>query len=294
MDDRVELLEAVRALRAHLLALKEQGLAGLPVIAEAPARAQRGVPAAQIAPSTRVVPSAGLPQAASEAQAELIPRMQARGHAAPVKPPPEDLGPQRPLSAVREELGECTRCKLSQGRTNIVFGVGSPTAEILFIGEGPGRDEDLQGEPFVGAAGKLLTRIIEAMGLRREEVYIANVVKCRPPQNRDPEPDEVAACSPFLFQQIASIRPRIIVGLGRPAVTTLLGAPPKLPITRLRGRWLTYRGQIPIMPTFHPAYLLRNPAAKREVWEDMKEVVAEYERLTGKKLSIAGKREGGA
>jgi DNA polymerase len=165
--------------------------------------------------------------------------------------------------------------------------VGNPEADLMFIGEGPGRDEDLQGEPFVGAAGQLLNRIIRAMGLRREEVYIANVVKCRPPENRDPEADEVATCSSFLFQQIASIRPKVIVGLGRPACATLLGAPLTTSITKIRGRWLEFRGQIPMMPTFHPAYLLRNEAAKREVWEDMKQVVAELEKRTGRKLEVA-------
>jgi DNA polymerase len=140
----------------------------------------------------------------------------------------------------------------------------------------------------VGAAGKLLTKIIGAMGMAREDVYIANVVKCRPPQNRDPEVDEVAACSPFLFQQIASIRPKVIVSLGRPACATLIGAPLTTPISKLRGKWLEYRGEIPIMPTFHPAYLLRSPSAKREVWEDMKAVVARLESLTGRTFVLGG------
>ena len=174
------------------------------------------------------------------------------------------------LTAVRENLGECTRCKLhSLGRRQIVFGVGNPNAELMFVGEAPGADEDIQGEPFVGRAGQLLTRIIEAIGLRRDEVYIANVIKCRPPGNRNPEPDEVEQCEPFLFHQIDSIKPKVIVALGKFAAQSLLRTAE--PITRLRGREFTYRGAI-LMPTYHPAYLLRTPSAKRDVWEDMKRV----------------------
>ena len=174
------------------------------------------------------------------------------------------------LTAVREDLGECTRCKLhGLGRRQIVFGVGSPNAELMFVGEAPGADEDIQGEPFVGRAGQLLTRIIEAIGLRRDEVYIANVIKCRPPGNRNPDPDEVEQCEPFLFRQIDSIKPRVIVALGKFAAQSLLRTAE--PITRLRGREFTYRGAI-LMPTYHPAYLLRTPSAKRDVWEDMKRV----------------------
>jgi DNA polymerase len=171
------------------------------------------------------------------------------------------------LAEIRERIGDCRRCKLCEGRTNIVFGVGDPQARLMFVGEGPGRDEDLKGEPFVGRAGQLLTKIIEAMGLAREQVYIANTVKCRPPDNRLPEPDEVATCQPFLRQQIAAIRPKVIVALGSLAAQTLLGT--NRGITALRGRFHD-AGAYKVMPTFHPAYLLRNPAAKREVWEDMK------------------------
>src|SRR5262249_21327763 len=156
----------------------------------------------------------------------------------------------------REELGECTRCKLAGGRTHLVFGVGDPNAELMFVGEGPGAEEDLKAEPFVGAAGQLLTKMIEAMGLRREQVYIANVVKCRPPGNRDPEPDEIEACERFLKAQIAAVKPKIVVALGRFAVQTLLRDP--TPISRQRGSWRTYEG-VKLMPTFHPAHLLRNP-----------------------------------
>jgi uracil-DNA glycosylase len=186
-----------------------------------------------------------------------------------------DRGNVTNLQELRDDIGDCRRCKLHSGRTHVVFGIGNPTARLMFVGEGPGRDEDLKGEPFVGRAGQLLTDIItKGMGLRREDVYIANVVKCRPPQNRNPEPDEVASCEPFLKKQIELIRPEIIVALGKFAVQTLLQS--KVPITRLRGNWHTYMG-IKLMPTFHPAYLLRNPADKKLVWEDIKKVMKEME-----------------
>jgi uracil-DNA glycosylase len=184
---------------------------------------------------------------------------------------PQAPDPASALRLIREEIGDCRRCRLCEQRTTIVFGVGSPTARLMFVGEGPGADEDRQGEPFVGRAGQLLTKIIESMGLRREEAYIANVVKCRPPENRTPHPDEVAVCSPFLFQQIAAIKPAVVVCLGTPAAQTILGT--RATITHLRGVFREVNG-IQVMPTFHPAYLLRNPAAKKEVWEDMKKVMA--------------------
>jgi DNA polymerase len=173
------------------------------------------------------------------------------------------------LDAIRTDIGPaCTRCKLhTLGRTQVVFGVGNPQARLMFVGEAPGADEDEQGIPFVGRAGQLLTKIIEAIDLRREDVYIANVIKCRPPQNRNPEPDEVATCEPFLFKQIDAIKPTVIVALGKFGAQTLLRTDD--PISRLRGRVFDYRGA-KLIPTFHPAYLLRNPGAKREVWEDMK------------------------
>jgi len=173
------------------------------------------------------------------------------------------------LAGIRDDLGECTRCKLHEQRTNLVFGVGNPRARLMFIGEGPGADEDAQGEPFVGRAGKKLNEMIKAIGLAREDVYIANVVKCRPPGNRDPESDEVATCSPFLFRQIAAIRPRVIVTLGAPAARTVLGF--KGGISKIRGTWQSCRG-IDVMPTYHPAYLLRayTPENRRKVWDDLK------------------------
>jgi uracil-DNA glycosylase family 4 len=178
------------------------------------------------------------------------------------------------LRVIREEIGDCTRCKLHSGRTHLVFGVGNPEARLMFVGEGPGADEDEQGEPFVGRAGQLLTQIIAAMGYARDEVYIANVVKCRPPGNRNPEPDEIAQCVPFLHAQIAAIRPSVIVALGKFAAQTLLQT--ETPISRLRGQFHRV-GDADVMPTFHPSYLLRNPAAKREVWEDMKMVMKQLE-----------------
>jgi uracil-DNA glycosylase family 4 len=180
--------------------------------------------------------------------------------------------PAEALVAIRQDLGECTRCKLhALGRRQIVFGVGNPAADLMFVGEGPGADEDIQGEPFVGRAGQLLTKIIEAIGLRREDVYIANVIKCRPPGNRNPEPDEVEQCEPFMFRQIDTVKPKVIVALGKFAAQSLLRTTE--PITRLRGREYKYRDAI-LMPTYHPAYLLRTPSAKRDVWEDMKRVRA--------------------
>jgi DNA polymerase len=175
---------------------------------------------------------------------------------------------QEALAAVRADIGDCTRCKLhALGRKQIVFGVGNPNADLMFVGEAPGADEDIQGIPFVGRAGQLLTKIIEAIGLKRDDVYIANVIKCRPPQNRNPEQDEVDTCEPFLFRQIDIIEPKVIVALGKFGAQTLLRT--LEPISRLRGRVYEYRGA-KLVPTFHPAYLLRNPASKREVWEDMK------------------------
>jgi DNA polymerase len=176
------------------------------------------------------------------------------------------------LLKIREDLGECTRCKLHRGRNKIVFGDGSPQAQLVFVGEGPGADEDAQGLPFVGRAGKLLTQMIEAMGLQRRDVYICNVVKCRPPGNRQPEPDEVETCSPFLFRQLDSIKPKVIVCLGATAFQTLLHT--NRSISHYRGQWLDYRGY-KMLATYHPAYLLRNPAAKSEVWKDLQKVMAE-------------------
>jgi uracil-DNA glycosylase len=181
--------------------------------------------------------------------------------------------PNDTLLKIVEDIGPaCTRCKLHQGRNKIVFADGSPNAQLVFIGEGPGADEDMQGLPFVGRAGKLLTQMIEAMGLQRKDVYICNVVKCRPPQNRAPEPDEVEACSPYLLRQIDVINPKVLVCLGAVAAKTLLET--NRGITQFRGQWMEWRGR-KLMATYHPAYLLRNPAAKGEVWKDLQKVMAE-------------------
>jgi uracil-DNA glycosylase len=220
-------------------------------------------------------------------------RQRAAGPGAPARPepaPPEPVLPEEvvaggapPASAaaqqggvalqrIRTEIGDCTRCKLHRlGRRQVVFGVGNPQADLMFIGEGPGEEEDLRGEPFVGRAGQLLTKIIEAMGLTRDQVYIANVVKCRPPENRNPEADEIETCEPFLFAQIDAIAPKAIVALGTFAAQALLRT--KDPISRLRGQVFEYRGAH-LVPTFHPAYLLRSPHRKRDTWDDMKKVMA--------------------
>ena len=176
------------------------------------------------------------------------------------------------LARIRADIGpHCTRCKLHKARTHIVFGVGNPHAELVFVGEGPGHDEDLQAEPFVGRAGKLLTQMIEAMGLGRQQVYICNVVKCRPPENRLPEKDEIATCSPYLFRQLGVINPKVICALGSCAAQTMLQTTQG--ITRYRGEWFDYRGA-KLMATYHPAYLLRNPPAKSEVWKDLQKIMA--------------------
>jgi DNA polymerase len=188
-------------------------------------------------------------------------------------PDPSMLGREekaKALEALRMEMGECQRCQLGQGRTNLVFGEGNPDAELMFIGEAPGREEDRQGRPFVGEAGKLLTRLINKMGFERDDVYIANIIKCRPPGNRDPEADEINACMPFLKRQIEIIAPEVIMSLGRISAHTLTGL--NIPISKLRGTFREFQG-IPLMPTFHPAYLLRNPGDKKLVWSDAQQVL---------------------
>ncbi len=185
---------------------------------------------------------------------------------APAKAVPETL------AGIRSDLGDCTRCRLSAHRNRIVFGAGNPRSRLVFVGEGPGYDEDQQGEPFVGAAGQLLTRIIHAINLTREQVYICNIIKCRPPGNRNPLPDEINTCFPFLKRQILSIQPEFICALGSVAAQTLLDT--RQPISKLRGHFFTYH-DIQLMPTYHPAFLLRNSGRKRDVWEDMKQLMKE-------------------
>jgi len=194
-----------------------------------------------------------------------------------------DKVPDDTLPKIQQDIGpDCTRCKLHKARHTIVFGDGSATARLVFVGEGPGADEDAQGLPFVGRAGKLLTQMIEAMGLQRKEVYICNVVKCRPPENRTPEPDEVAACSPYLHRQIDVIDPKVVVCLGAVAAKTLLNT--TRGISSFRGEWLEWRGR-KLMATYHPAYLLRNPPAKADVWKDLQKVMAELGLQLPKKKS---------
>ena len=266
-----ELRFLTRALRAHLEWQAETGATGLeralPESALATAAPALGVPdvvaapreaAPQHSPSLQVLPATAI--AARSANANV---------------------PER-LALLAETVKSCTKCGLCERRKQTVFARGTGSAGVCFVGEGPGADEDAQGLPFVGKAGQLLDRMIEAMGLGRDEVYVCNVVKCRPPDNRKPEPEEMAACMPYLSEQLDLIAPKVIVALGATAVQGLLGTTEG--ITRIRGKWKTFRGEIDVMPTFHPAYLLRTPAAKREVWEDLQEVLRRIGR------SVPGRR----
>jgi DNA polymerase len=261
------------SLRDYVAQLREEGLEGLPA-SEGPARSIEAASPAE----TRIT-SAPTPMAASAVEPAPVARPQA--DSPPVSVPEmfsryPGLEKTADLDALREFIGDCQRCKLAPMRTNLVFGVGNRNADLMFVGEAPGADEDARGEPFVGRAGQLLTDIIErGMGMARAEVYICNVIKCRPPDNRNPELDEVASCEPFLFRQIEIVKPKAIVGLGTFAVQALLKI--KTPIGKLRGKWHEVRG-VRMMPTFHPAYLLRNPADKRLVWADIQEVMKELGR----------------
>jgi len=201
------------------------------------------------------------------------PQLETHDNVVPAERSPEEK--KRLLGLLNAEYSQCQACGLSGTRTNVVFGSGNADARLMFVGEAPGFDEDKQGLPFVGAAGQLLTKIIEAMKLTRDDVYIANCLKCRPPENRNPFPEEISSCSPILQKQIDIIRPRIICALGKFAAQTLLAT--EEPISRLRGRFFDWRGGIKLMPTFHPAYLLRNPDDKKFVWEDMKKIMKELE-----------------
>ncbi|MBK7860734.1 MAG: uracil-DNA glycosylase [Archangiaceae bacterium] len=229
---------------------------------------------------TRVILKNPAPPAPAAAPVAPSAPVSAQAPVAAQAPARDDGPPAKTLDQVRQELGDCKRCKLCNGRTQIVYGVGNPRAELVFVGEGPGADEDAQGVPFVGKAGQLLTKMIEAMQFKRDDVYICNVVKCRPPNNRNPEADEIEACEPFLKAQLAAIRPKVIVALGKFAAQTLLRD--ATPITRLRGQWREYQG-IPLMPTFHPAYLLRSPEEKGKAWSDLQEVMKRFGLATPKK-----------
>jgi DNA polymerase len=259
--DRATILAS---LRDYVEQIREEGLEGLSG-SVASATLQKTATTRESAVAPPPPPSPSPPLAASTADALKNPAPTELTYKYP------GLEKTADLAALREFVGECTRCKLAPMRTNLVFGVGNPQADLMFVGEAPGADEDLRGEPFVGRAGQLLTDIIErGMGMTRAEVYICNVIKCRPPDNRNPEADEVATCEPFLFRQIDLVRPRVIVGLGTFAVQAVLKI--KTPISKLRGNWHEVRG-IKMMPTFHPAYLLRNPSDKRLVWSDIQQVM---------------------
>jgi uracil-DNA glycosylase family 4 len=236
---------------------------------------ERSPPPASRAPSpvAAAVPSASAPSASAPSASGSVAAPPSRAEGAL---PPRSVAAHARLAVLADEARACTRCALHVERTQAVFSRGNGSSGLCFIGEGPGADEDVQGYPFVGAAGQLLDRMIEAMGLSRDDVYVCNIVKCRPPKNRKPEPEEMAACLPYLQEQIELLEPAVIVALGATAVQGLLGTTDG--ITRLRGKWKLYRGRIPIMPTFHPAYLLRTPSAKREVWEDLQAVLAQMGR----------------
>ncbi|HXD91432.1 MAG TPA: uracil-DNA glycosylase [Candidatus Binataceae bacterium] len=250
------------SLRDYVEQIRAEGLEGLPTSAAVQSRS----PEPRASRSARISATAPLPIPAAPA-----PTSADTSNALFEKYP--GLAKTNDLAALREFIGDCDRCKLAPLRTNLVFGVGDPNAQLMFIGEAPGADEDARGGPFVGRAGQLLTDIIErGMGLSRVQVYICNVIKCRPPENRNPEPDEVASCEPFLFRQIELVQPKVIVALGAFAVQALLKV--KTPISKLRGNWHEVRG-VRMMPTFHPAYLLRNPADKRLVWSDIQLVMKE-------------------
>ena len=255
-DARAELRELTIALRAQLEWL---GMTGA-----------TGVPRGEVTPAD-TVPAAGALSREPERPAPVASKPQA--------PPAPELEPAertRRLEVLAETVKSCTRCGLAAARTQTVFARGTGSARLMFVGEGPGADEDAQGFPFVGKAGQLLDRMIAAMGFSREEVYVANIVKCRPPNNRKPEPEEMAACMPYLAEQIELVAPEVIVALGATAVQGLFGTGEG--IMRIRGRWRLYRGRVPVMPTFHPAYLLRTPAAKREVWDDLQAVLRQMGR----------------
>ena len=267
-EDVEELRALVGQLRTNLEARGRSGLVGV-VVSKGP-KASAAAAATTVTAPPVVAPPAVAAAPVVERQRDNVP--EDGGEVAGPKAKTGKSG----LQVVRDDLGDCKRCKLAPSRTNLVYGVGNPDADLVFVGEAPGADEDAQGEPFVGKAGQLLTKMIEAMGYTREDVYICNVLKCRPPGNRNPEPDEVASCEPFLKRQLAAIRPRMIVALGKFAAQCLLRD--DTPITRLRGGFRSYEG-IPLMPTLHPAYLLRDPSKKKLAWDDLKAVNAALARV---------------
>ncbi len=278
VDPLAELTELTRALRAHAEWLLATGAAGLERAAPSaatelnrpdpePPSGSLGRAASPRRPSHPPASAAAAPPAVAFPPVAQDPSPPPAARVAPL--PPEER--RRRLDVLAETVRGCTRCPLAPGRTQTVFARGTGDAGLCFVGEGPGADEDAQGYPFVGKAGQLLDRMIAAMGLLRDDVYVCNIVKCRPPNNRKPEPEEMAACMPYLREQLEIVAPQVIVALGATAVQGLFGTSEG--ITRLRGRWKLYGGEIPVMPTFHPAYLLRSPAAKKDVWDDLQAVL---------------------
>ena len=282
LDPASELREIAAAVRAHVEWLRVSGAVGLP-------RGERPAPAPAPSVSAPVpvpVPAPTLSPSPSRASASPPTDPAASGAAPPPArvPAPPALPPeekQRRLEVLAETVRGCTRCALHVARTQTVFARGTGASGLCFVGEGPGADEDAQGFPFVGKAGQLLDKMIEAMGFGRDDVYVCNIVKCRPPDNRKPEPEEMAACMPYLAEQLEVLSPEVIVALGATAVQGLFGTSEG--ITRLRGRWKLYRGRVPVMPTFHPAYLLRTPTAKKEVWDDLQAVLRQMGRVAPSK-----------
>lgn len=294
-DMRQELTELVRHAHAWVAWLKDSGLdeaqlegdpdallrapsPGARSVATRPpsaARAQAGAarPARRAEPAAPA-PATPPPHAAPAVAARVEGPAQDDTQVDPAQDDPAQDDPaerHRRLAVLAEEVSRCTKCRLHESRTHTAFARGNPDGDVVFIGEGPGFDEDQQGIPFVGRAGQLLDKMVAAMGYERDEVYVANIVKCRPPDNRKPEPDEVEACAPYLEEQLALVRPKVMVALGATGVQGLIGT--TMGITRMRGQWKLYKGRTPLMPTFHPAYLLRQPAKKREVWSDLKQVM---------------------
>lgn len=271
--DRRELAGVVSALRAHLEWLESSGAHGTPrgSPGSAPFEERSGGATRASEPEERQGPAiiGEVPSLLADQGSSAPGRCSVTEPASSAAAPPKDAGDR--LCALANEVASCTRCPLHQGRIQTVFGSGSGKVPVCFVGEAPGQEEDAQGIPFVGKAGQLLDRMIQAMGLARDEVYICNIVKCRPPNNRKPEPDEMAACIPFLREQLRVMAPQVIVAMGATAVQGLLGTTEG--IMRLRGRWRLYDGTVAVMPTFHPAYLLRNPSAKAQVWQDLQAVM---------------------
>ncbi len=304
-DPRAELAELARAVRAHVEWLVASGAAGTPRAERPAAPVEHAAPRVEATAAPVAAPAPPVPRPAPPVVAPAPPVATAKptpSAPAPLPPVPsllqepiangaeasaskhvalEPAERLRRLDVLAETVRACTRCALHAGRTQTVFARGTGASRLCFVGEGPGADEDAQGFPFVGKAGQLLDRMIEAMGFSRDEVYVCNIVKCRPPNNRKPEPEEMAACMPYLREQLELVAPEVIVALGATALQGLFGTTEG--ITRLRGRWKLYGGRVPVMPTFHPAFLLRNPPAKREVWEDLQAVLRQMGRQPPKR-----------